>query len=57
MYLFTLLLSSRHHFQCAGNVQGVRDDRAQFVWYDTNDWQAKHHSYWSREETFALFKM
>ena len=23
---FTFLLSSRHHFQCVGNVQGVRDD-------------------------------
>lgn len=26
MSLFTLLLYSRHHFQCAGNVQGVQDD-------------------------------
>ena len=26
MSQFTLLLSSRHHFQCAGKVQGVRDD-------------------------------
>ena len=26
MSLFTFLLSSRHHFQCAGNIQGVRDD-------------------------------
>ena len=26
MSLCTFLLSSRHHFQCAGHVQGVRDD-------------------------------
>ena len=26
MSLFTFLLSSRHHFLCVGNVQGVRDD-------------------------------
>ena len=26
MSLFTFLLSSRHHFQCADNVQGVRDN-------------------------------
>ena len=30
MSLFTFLLSSRHHFQCAGNFQGVPDDGSAF---------------------------
>ena len=46
MFLFTFLLSSRHHFQCLGYVQGVRD----FYYH-------YHHHYHYRPSDRVLEKM